>query len=58
MKEQIKSMPFGVKVATLFLLAVYALMCMMAPIVWFALTVGLGTILSIARIIHYLSHGN
>jgi hypothetical protein len=34
------------------------LMCFMAPIVGLALTVGIGTILSIARVIHYLNHGN
>ena len=58
MNEQIKSMPWGVKVAAVFLLAVYVLMCFMAPIVGLALTVGIGTILSIARVIHYLNHGN
>jgi hypothetical protein len=54
MIKQIKSMPWGVTVAIVFLLAVYVLMCIMAPIVGFASTVGLGTILSIARVAHYL----
>jgi hypothetical protein len=58
MIEQIKSMPWGVKIAAVFLLAVYVLMCTMAPTVGLALTVGIGTILSIARVIHYLNHGN
>jgi hypothetical protein len=58
MKEHIKSMPWDVKGAIVFLLAVYVLMCFMAPWVWLGLTVGIGTILSIARVIHYLSHGN
>jgi uncharacterized membrane protein YGL010W len=58
MNERIKDMPWGVKVAAVFLLAVYVLMCFMAPIVGLALTVGIGTILSIARVIHYLNHGN
>ena len=58
MKTQFKDIPWDVKVAAVFLLAVYVLMCSMAPIVGFALTVGIGTILSIARVSHYLIHGN
>ncbi len=58
MKERFKDIPWDVKVAAVFLLAVYVLMCMMAPMVGFALTVGIGTILSIARVFHYLIHGN
>jgi uncharacterized membrane protein YGL010W len=58
MKERFKDIPWGVKVAAVFLLAVWVLMCFMAPIVGLALTVGIGTILSIARVLHYLSHGN
>jgi hypothetical protein len=58
MKERFKDIPWDVKVAAVFLLAVYVLMCMMAPMVGFALTVGGGTILSIARVFHYLIHGN
>ena len=58
MKTQFKDVPWGVWVAAVFLLAVYVLMCSMAPMVGFALTVGIGTILSIGRILHYLSYGN
>jgi hypothetical protein len=58
MIEHIKNMPWGVKVAAVFLLAVYVLMWVMMPIIGSALTVGIGTILSIARVIHYLNHGN
>jgi hypothetical protein len=58
MKEQIKNMPWGVKVAIVFLLGVYVLMCFVAPWAWLGLTFGIGTILSIARVIHYFSHGN
>lgn len=58
MKKIIKDTPWGVWVAIVFLLAVYVLMCFMAPIVGFALTVGIGTILAIMRIAHYLSYGN
>ena len=58
MIEHIKNMPWGVKVAVVFLLAVYMLMWMMMPIIGSALTVGIGTILSIARVVHYLNHGN
>ena len=58
MKKLIKDTPWGVMVAIVFLLAVYVLMCFMAPIVAFGLTVGLGTILAIMRIAHYLNYGN
>ena len=58
MKTQFKDVPWDVKVAAVFLLAVWVLMCFMAPMVGLALTVGGGTILSIARVIHYLIHGN
>jgi hypothetical protein len=58
MIKLIKSMPWGVKVASVFLLAVYVLMCMMAPMVGLGLGVGIGTILAILRVLHYLSHGN
>ena len=58
MNERIKDIPWGVWVAAVFLLAVWVLMWVMMPIVGSALTVGIGTILSIARVLHYLSHGN
>jgi hypothetical protein len=58
MKEEIKSMPLGVKVAAVFLLAVYVLMWVMMPIVGSALTIGIGTILSIMRVVHYFQYGN
>ena len=58
MKEQIKSMPWDVKVAIVFLLGIYVLMCVMAPIIWLSLTAGIGTILSIARVVHYLQYGD
>jgi hypothetical protein len=58
MKERFKDIPWGVWVAAVFLLAVYVLMWVMMPIVGSALTVGIGTILAIARVLHYLSHGN
>jgi len=56
--KEIKSMPWDVKVAIVFLLAVWVLMCFMAPIVGSALTIGGGTILSIARVVHYWANGN
>jgi hypothetical protein len=56
--KNFKDMPWGVKVAIVFLLAVYVLMCFMAPMVGLGLTVGIGTILAIARVVHYLEHGN
>ena len=58
MKERFKDVPWGVWVAAVFLLAVYVLMCFMAPIVGLALTVCIGTILAVIRIAHYLSYGN
>ena len=58
MKTQFKDVPWDVKVAAIFLLAVYVLMWVMMPIIGSALTVGIGTILAIARVLHYLSHGN
>ena len=58
MIKQIKSMPWGVKVAAVFLLAVYVLMCVMVPMVGIALGIGIGTILSIIRVAHYLHFGN
>jgi hypothetical protein len=58
MKTQFKDVPWGVWVAAVFLLAVWVLMCFMAPIVGFALTVGIGTLLAIARVVHYLQCGN
>jgi hypothetical protein len=58
MKTRFKDVPWGVWVAAVFLLAVWVLMWVMMPIVGSALTVGIGTILSIARVLHYLSNGN
>jgi hypothetical protein len=58
MKTQFKDIPWGVRVAAVFLLVVYVLMCFMVPMIGLGLGVGIGTILSIARVLHYLSHGN
>lgn len=58
MKTRFKDVPWGVYVAAVFLLAVYVLMCMMAPMVGLGLGVGIGTILSILRVLHYLNYGN
>jgi hypothetical protein len=57
MNERIKSLPSGVKVAAVFLLAVYAAMCFMVPMVGLLVSVSIGTILAILRIMHYLDHG-
>lgn len=57
MKEQFKSMPWGVKVAVVFLLAVYVAMTIMVPTVGLGLAVGIGTILSIMRVAHYFQYG-
>ena len=57
MKEQFKSMPWGVKVAVVFLLAVYVAMTIMVPMVGLGLAVGIGTILSIMRVAHYFQYG-
>ena len=58
MKEQIKLIPWGVKVASAFLLAVYVAMCIMVPMIGLGLGVGIGTILAIMRVAHYLHFGN
>jgi hypothetical protein len=58
MKTRFKDIPWGVMVAAVFLLAVYVLMCFMAPMVGLGLGVGIGTILSIVRVVHYLNYGN
>ena len=58
MIKQIKSMPWGVKVAVVFLIAVYVAMCFMVPMIGLGLGVGLGTILAIMRVAHYFQFGN
>ncbi len=58
MKEQNKSMPWDVKVAIVFLLMLYVTMCFIAPVIWLGMTAVVGTLLSIARVLHYLSNGN
>jgi hypothetical protein len=58
MKERFKDIPWGVKVAAVFLLAVYALMCIMVPWIGLGLGVGVGTILSILRVAHYFQFGD
>ena len=58
MIKEIKSMPWGVKVAAVFLLAVYVAMCVMVPMIGLGLGVGIGTILAAMRIFHYLHFGN
>jgi hypothetical protein len=58
MIKLIKSMPWGVKVALVFLLAVYVLMCIMVPWIGLGLGVGVGTILSILRVAHYFQFGD
>jgi hypothetical protein len=58
MKQLIKDTPWGVMVAIVFLLAVSVTICVMAPRVALFLGVIIGTLLSILRVLHYLSHGN
>jgi hypothetical protein len=58
MKTQFKDVPWGVYVASVFLVLVYVMMCFVYPAVLFGLTVGIGTLLSITRVLHYLSNGN
>jgi hypothetical protein len=58
MKKLIKDTPWGVWVAIVFLLAVYGGMCFIVPMIGLGLFVGIGTILAIMRIAHYLSYGN
>jgi hypothetical protein len=58
MKKLIKDTPWGVWVAIVFLLAVWVTMCFMVPMIGLGLGVGIGTILAIARVVHYLNYGN
>jgi hypothetical protein len=58
MKKLIKDTPWSVWVAIVFLLAVYVLMCSLAPMVGLILSLSIGSILSFLRIMHYLNHGN
>jgi hypothetical protein len=55
--KELKELPLGVKVASVFLLAVYAAMCFMVPMVGLWVSVSIGTILAILRIIHWLNYG-
>lgn len=57
MIERIKSMPWGVMVAAVFLLVVYGGMCFIVPMIGLGLFVGIGTILAIMRVAHYLQWG-
>lgn len=56
MNDKLKKIPWGVKVAAVFLLLVYVAMCFVVPWVGMGLTVGLGTILSIMRLAHYFQY--
>ena len=58
MKQLIKDTPWGVTVAIVFLIAVCVKLCVMAPQVALFLGVIIGTLLSILRVLHYLSHRN
>jgi hypothetical protein len=58
MKTQFKNAPWGVYVAAVFLVLVWITMCFVYPALFFGLTVGIGTVLSIARLLHYFSYGN
>jgi len=58
MIEKIKSMPWGVMVSAVFLLVIYGGMCVIVPMIGLGLFVGIGTILAIMRVAHYLQFGN
>lgn len=58
MNKRIKSMPWSVKIAALFLLTVYVTMCIMAPMVGLAVFVGVVIFLAIVSVLHYLIFGN
>ena len=58
MNEQIKSMPWSVKVAVLFLLTVYITMCVMVPGFGIVISVIIGIVLSVLRIFHYFVYEN
>jgi len=58
MKTKFKDVPWGVYVAAVFLVLVWVMLCFVYPALLFGLTVGIGTVLSLARVLHYLSYGN
>jgi hypothetical protein len=58
MKTRFKDVPWGVYVALVFLVLVWVMLCFVYPAVLFGLTVSIGTLLSILRVLHYLSYGN
>jgi hypothetical protein len=58
MIELIEDTPWGVVVAIVFLLAMFVTLCFVVPWVGLSLGAGIGTFLSILRVMHYLNHGN
>lgn len=58
MIKEFKAMPGGVKVAILFLVLCFVAMSFMAPAVAIGLVVVFGSVLSIGRIVQYLTDGD
>jgi hypothetical protein len=56
--ELIKDTPWGVTVAVVFLITVYVTLCVMAPLAGLWVGAGVGTVLSILRVLHYFTWGN
>jgi len=54
MIEQIKSMPWGVKVAVAFLLTLYVTLCVVAPVFWLCVGLAVGAYFAVLRVVHYL----
>jgi hypothetical protein len=57
MIEKIKKIPFGVKIAILFLLAVFVWLCVALPWVGIGLAVFIGVLAAISRIMGYFQSG-
>jgi Na+/melibiose symporter-like transporter len=58
MKTQFKDVPWDVYVAAVFLILMWATICFYSPVFGLTFTAVTGTLLSIARVLHYLSNGN
>jgi hypothetical protein len=58
MNERIKAMPWGVKVAAVFLLICYIALLFLSPEIWLCLTFLFGLYTAVNRIIEYIVSGH
>ena len=57
MIKQIKSMPWGVMVAAVFLIALYVALCIAAPVFWLCFGLAVGAYFAVLRLAHYFRYG-